>query len=248
MNRRVRFWLVIFALAAVNGAPAPGFAQTEQLTTLQIQVKDALQTCYQCHGPGGVSVIPSRPTIAGQKAEYVRRQLAAFRMAADAAHQGQGDDAKGEERAVADIPKRTDPVMEHMAAGLPEHLIKPVADAVASLPCDGGTPKPPAVKVPVRPKAANACVICHGHDGIGVQPHIPNLAGQHRSYLRRQLLLIRETAWGAQPREGEAWRTHPIMEAEVARIKIVDVDAIARYYSTLNCRGEGAQSKTDAQQ
>lgn len=246
MNRRARFRLVILALTAVVAGPVPGFAQTEQLTTVQIQVQDALEACYQCHGPGGVSVIPSRPTIAGQKAEYIRRQLTAFRAVADTTDLAQGNGAKNAD-AATHIPKRTDPVMEHMAAGLPEHLIKPIADAIASLPCDGGTPKPPAAKAP-RPQAADACVSCHGQDGIGVQPHIPNLAGQQRSYLRRQLLLIRETAWGAQPRKGEAWRTHPIMEAQVARIKIVDVDAIARYYSTLDCQGESAKSKTDAQQ
>jgi|GEM_PF-864898 len=208
---------------------------------LDAQVKDALQNCYQCHGVGGVSVIPTRPNIAGQKSEYIRRQLLAFKKTASQTPQDRDGD-------VDDGPKdttilvRTDPVMEHMAAGLPDQLVAPIADAVSQLACDGGAPKAarknPPLRPPVRPRAANACVVCHGADGIGVQDQVPNLAGQHRAYLRRQLLLIRETAWGAQPREGEAWRNHPIMEAKVARLKIADIDAVARYYAALDCRGD----------
>jgi len=212
--------------------PASAFAQTDTQKKLDVQIKDALSTCYQCHGPGGVSIIPSRPSIAGQKAEYVRRQLLAFKMASGT----MGKDADGD---ADDLPGRTDPVMEHMAAGLPDQLLAPVAQAVSQLACDGGKAKKPPLSAPVRPKAANKCVICHGVDGIGTQGHIPNLAGQQRSYLRRQLLLIRETAWGAQPREGEAWRSHPIMEAQAARIKIADMDAIARYYAQMDCYGSG---------
>ena len=222
-------------------APVPAVAQSDAATKLDVQIKDALATCYQCHGPGGVSIIPSRPSIAGQKAEYVRRQLLAFKVASGAMAQDQDGDGD-DHSSIADLPGRTDPVMEHMAAGLPDQLLAPVAQAVSQLACDGGKPKKAPLRRLTRPRAANKCVICHGMDGIGTQGYIPNLAGQQRSYLRRQLLLIRETAWGAQPREGEAWRSHPIMEAQAARIKIADVDAIARYYAQMDCNGSAESS------
>ena len=217
-------------------------AQTTASARLDTQVKDALQNCYQCHGEGGVSVIPTRPTIAGQKSEYIRRQLVAFK---NTASQGPQDrDGVGDNGVDPAMPVRDDPVMEHMAAGLPDQLIAPLADAVSKMACDGGTAKAVQNNPPARPPAAEACTVCHGTDGIGVQNQVPNLAGQHRAYLRRQLLLIRETAWGAQPREGEAWRSHPIMEAKVARLKIADIDATARYFSALDCRGaRGAAPK-----
>jgi len=197
-------------------------------------IQDTLQICFQCHGEGAVSQIPTRPTLAGQKVDYIRRQLKAFRLAALSANETtEGGDGL---RAASPV-KRTDPVMEHMVAGVPEHLIDPLAAALSNLPCDGGKAAPRPTKTASLPSSAEACTVCHGVDGISSQSQVPNLAGQQRAYLRRQLLLIRETAWGAEPREGEAWRSHPIMEAQTARIPIADIDAIARYYTELDCRG-----------
>lgn len=231
LKTKIAVLLVAVGAASVASAQSPTSAQ---------RVQDALENCFQCHGPGGVSIIPSRPTIAGQNAEYIKLQLEAFKNAAKrpvADTDGDADDgakalATGEEQ-----PTRIDPVMEHMVAGLPDDLVAPVAEAVSKLACDGGKAKKPRSRLSAIPAAAKPCVMCHGHDGIGAQAYIPNIAGQQRAYLRRQLLLIRETAWGAMPREGEAWRAHPIMEAQAARLKITDVDAIARYYSGLDCRG-----------
>lgn len=229
-------WVLSVAMTISSAA----IAQTPAvITDLEVQVQDALKSCFQCHGKGGVSTIPSRPSIAGQKADYVLRQLRAFKRAAAASvadDDGDADDGNG----TMALKTRMDPVMEHMVSGLPDHLIVPIADAVSRLACDGGTPKAPRVNPLRLPPAAQSCVICHGEDGIGVQSYTPNLAGQQRSYLRRQLLLIRETAWGAQPREGESWRAHPIMESQTARIKIADIDAMARYYAALDCRGAQA--------
>jgi len=236
MDMSTRTLLGVVLTLALTLAVTDGRAQDAVPDTQQSQVKDALQNCYQCHGVGGVSVIPTRPTIAGQKAEYIRRQLEAFKKAANTPPQNRDGDST---RGPGDASQRSDPVMEHMAAGLPDQLIAPIAEAVSQLACDGGVAKTPPTSPSVRPQAANACIVCHGANGVGVQDQVPNLAGQHRAYLRRQLLLIRETAWGAQPREGEAWRSHPIMEAKVARLKIADIDAIARYYSSLDCRGAG---------
>jgi len=230
---------VIAALSMILAVGTPVRAQNTAPASVSDQVKAALQNCYQCHGVGGVSVIPTRPTIAGQKSEYIRRQLVAFKNTAPQGVQDRDGDADNGAKDPA-IPVRNDPVMEHMAAGLPDQLIAPLADAISKLACDGGTAKAQRNNPPARPAAAEACVVCHGVDGIGVQNQVPNLAGQHRAYLRRQLLLIRETAWGAQPREGEAWRSHPIMEAKVARMKIADIDAMSRYFAALDCRGAGA--------
>ena len=215
-------------------ASTPPHAQ-DNAAQLNAEVNAAIEVCIECHGPGGVSSTPTRPTIAGQKALYIQNQLQAFKATAN------GSVTLSEN--LDDPLLRSDPIMEHMAQGLPDYLIEPLSVAVSAMACDGGNPKPKSKFQPRRPFAADACVSCHGVDGIGVLDSIPNLAGQQRAYLRRQLLLIRETAWGAQPREGEAWRSHPIMEAKSARMRIADIDAIAKYYSRLDCRGAQASSE-----
>lgn len=36
-------------------------------------------TCAGCHGAAGISAVPMYPNLAGQKAQYVEKQLKAFR-------------------------------------------------------------------------------------------------------------------------------------------------------------------------
>lgn len=195
-------------------------------------IQEILRTCFECHGPLGISKIPTHPSIGGQKGNYIAQQLTAFLKSAKAQQANldqDTDDAKGQ--------GRTDPIMEHVVKGLDASTIVKIAAFVSRLACraDEAKVKSPA---PTLPKVAAPCVLCHGADGIGVQNETPNLAGQQRAYLRRELLLIRETAWGASLREGESSRAHPIMESQVARLKITDVDALAKYYSALDCRGQ----------
>lgn len=229
-------WMVTSVAILVVGATAfaqsPALAQNTAVKAGEsraVQIQDTLKTCYQCHGAGGVSEIPSRPTLAGQKADYLRRQLLAFKMAGQAI-----DPSKAGQPGTL---VRPDPVMEHKVTNVGDDLIAPIAAALSNMACDGGKPRQEETRTFELPKAGQACVGCHGVNGIGTKAQVPNLAGQQRSYLRRQLLLIRERSWGAAPREGEAWRSHPILEAHAARLSIVDIDAVARYYSALPCNG-----------
>lgn len=43
------------------------------------QVPPAVSTCVGCHGPKGVSSSPLWPNLAGQKEEYLAKQLRAFK-------------------------------------------------------------------------------------------------------------------------------------------------------------------------
>jgi len=220
--------------AAQTGTPTPPAAAPAPLKaagggavkSIDQQVQDVLKTCAGCHGVGAANTTPTRPDIAGQKAEYIRRQLWAFK--------GQA------------AQSRKNSVMQHTLSNVPENLFAPLARKIAQLSCVGepakgplAAAKKPPLKEPLpRPQAAGTCAVCHGANGIGVQQQVPNLAGQKRAYLRRQLLLIREAAWGALPREGEAWRKHPILAERIARFKISDIDALAGYYASLDCRGD----------
>lgn len=67
-------------------------------------------TCAACHGPAGISIIPTYPNLAGQKEQYLVKQLKDFR---------------------AKI--RKDPVMSGMAASLSDQDIENLAAYYASL-------------------------------------------------------------------------------------------------------------------
>lgn len=49
--------------------------------------------------------------------------------------------------------------------------------AGAALPQDAGTP----------PDSAQTCRVCHGLDGVGTNPMIPNIGAQSAEYLSKQL-------------------------------------------------------------
>jgi cytochrome c553 len=48
------------------------------LVAMPVFGQQGLQTCFACHGPNGVSVMPLTPSLAAQPALYVTAQLAQF--------------------------------------------------------------------------------------------------------------------------------------------------------------------------
>lgn len=66
--------------------------------------------CIGCHGAGGKSVVPTYPSLAGQNADFVRKNLTDFRSGA-----------------------RKNPTMNAMAAGLSDTDIENLADYIDSL-------------------------------------------------------------------------------------------------------------------
>ena len=69
-------------------------------------------TCQGCHGPGGISVNPVWPSLAGQKDGYLVKQMKAFRDGA-----------------------RTDPMMSPMAKPLTDEDIENLAAYLSTAPC-----------------------------------------------------------------------------------------------------------------
>lgn len=198
----------------------------------------SLETCFACHGENGVSRVPTYPTLAGQKVDYLIRQMVVFRQVVDKNSGASGNDANGGGSGAAKLSaSRVDPLMVHVAAGLSDREISHLATALAQLPCVDAKADAAPPPQPVKPQVAQRCDACHGENGVSSLRNVPNLAGQQRGYLRRQLLIIRENAYGAAPRESENWRTHPIMERQAARISIEEVDVLAQYYAALDCRG-----------
>jgi cytochrome c553 len=138
-------------------------------------VAGTVHVCSSCHGPGGRSDNSTFPRLAGQQKEYLVMQLKAFR-----------------DKTRADPHAHT--YMWGMAAHLSDATIDGLADYYASQPPVAGTSGNPAdisagdviFHNGIEAESVPACMACHGEkaDGNGV---FPRLAGQHQSYLERQL-------------------------------------------------------------
>ncbi|MDJ0657484.1 MAG: cytochrome c4 [Xanthomonadales bacterium] len=85
--------------------------------------------------------------------------------------------------------------------------------AVSQVFAQGGDPEAGQTK-------AVTCVACHGQDGNSISAEWPNLAGQHASYLARQLTLYRS---------GE--RQNAIMLGMVAALSDQDILDLAAFYA-----------------
>ncbi len=100
----MKFVLVFcYSLSLVFSAGAQADAAAGQSTY-------AARGCIGCHGAGGVSVVATYPSLKGQSAEIIRKDLADYRSGA-----------------------RKNPVMNAMAAGLKDAEIKNLAAYIGSL-------------------------------------------------------------------------------------------------------------------
>jgi cytochrome c553 len=73
-----------------------------------------------------------------------------------------------------------------------------------------------------KQKATQMCAVCHGVNGIGVNPDVPNLAGESSLYLEKQLNAFRS---------GE--RKHEQMTIIAQGLKDEDVADLVAWYSHL---------------
>ena len=69
---------------------------------------------------------------------------------------------------------------------------------------------------------ASSCMSCHGSMGISANPAWPNLAGQKRLYLQKQLQDFRDGK-----------RQDPTMSAMAKALTDNDISNLAAYYSSL---------------
>lgn len=152
--------------------------------------KDKSMLCAGCHGATGKNPSPTYPNLAGQHAQYIVKQLKAFKS---------GD--------------RTDPVMAPMAANLSEQDMADLAAYFSSQSRTGeqgktavattapataaAATKPTFVADPAAGKTLyengdqarelGACIGCHGKEGHSNVLIYPNLFKQHPEYIEKQL-------------------------------------------------------------
>ena len=123
------------------------------------------QACIVCHGPGGNSIDPAMPSLAGQPAQFVSMQLYLFR---------EGHRKDSQMSPEASNLSNTD--LNELAAYFSRQ--KPAAPSHKTAPENAAAGR--------RLAEQHHCVQCHGPALLGLQ-HIPRLAGQPFTYLKTQL-------------------------------------------------------------
>lgn len=184
----------------------------------------AERNCTTCHDPTGIADHSAAPYILGQKREYLVRQMIEFR----------------ERRAKTPGPyktaERTHPIMDPKTTPLTDFEIVDLAEYYAGLPCvphrtfaEADLPWPPLL---------HRCRFCHGDRGATPYPGYPNIGGQKRDYLVRQLREFRESANHgtiAMSKQKDE-RFHRTMAPSVYQIGDDEIAALADYYSKQSCQ------------
>jgi cytochrome c553 len=86
----------------------------------------------------------------------------------------------------------------------------------------GMAPSAMAADLAAGKKKAAQCTVCHGKDGIAVNPDAPNLAGEAAGYIERQLKAFKSGA-----------RQHEIMSIVAQALSDEDIADLAAWYSAM---------------
>lgn len=196
-------WLL--ALLAVGGqCAAQGSASAGQ---------GKAAVCAACHGADGNSVNPLWPSLAGQHAEYLTRQINAFKAG-----------------------EREDVLMSSFAEPLSG---QDIADLAAYFEMQTTTPKgadPELVELGEQIYRAGeagrgipACIACHGPSGQGNPlAGYPVVSGQHATYIVNTL-----KAYAAQTRRSDA-AVNEMMRDIAADLTEEEMQAVASYMQGLH--------------
>jgi cytochrome c553 len=139
--------------------------------------------CFACHGSAGVSVAPTFPRLAGQRADYLYHRLVSFKRAAPK------DPYYSVSPMTPIVANLSDPDMRDLAMYFASQ--KPPATAAAPTPPPGKGETLFLTGDPAR--GTPPCQGCHGADaagpsiGTGQYAAYPSLRGQYAPYLIARL-------------------------------------------------------------
>ncbi len=150
--------------------------------------------CRTCHGLDGYAQIPIAPHIGGEPKQYLEAQLMAFKTGA-----------------------REHEMMSVVSAGLSAQQISDVAAWYAAHEITAALPEGVSAA-----GAPDACVSCHGADGISVALDAPNLAGEVNIYIDTQLKAFRTGK-----------RQHAVMSEIAADMTDEEIRAAADWYAAV---------------
>jgi len=167
------------------------------------------QLCQGCHGEYGNSTEPLIPKLAGQYGNYIAKEIRNYQTGI-----------------------RSHQIMNAMAATLADDDVADVAAYFASqkkMKGEGSAEYEVGKHIFLHgdlPRMILACVNCHGVNGKGLDPKIsvfPVLGGQHKDYLRRQLM-----NWRSEDRTNSPAN---IMNRIANSLTDEEIDSLAGYLS-----------------
>lgn len=195
---------ITLVYAPLAGAAA---AATQEKPDIDRGRQIATAVCAACHAADGNSTVPANPRLAGQHADYVAAQLAAFKAGT-----------------------RPSPIMQGMASALsPEDMRNVGAYFESQKPAPAfAHDKALALRGQQIWRSGNkaqgvpACAGCHGAAGHGIPSQYPRLAGQHPEL---SVGWLKAYATGGRP--------NPVMGAVASKLSENDMRAVAEYISGL---------------
>jgi cytochrome c553 len=208
MNGAARTWRGAIVLAALGSSIS--------LVRADIIVTDGMQpweTCASCHSLDGISAMARFPKLAGQRPNYIEKQVRDFR---DGRRRNDG----GQMAAIAgEIDDKDLAKSAAYFAGLPA----PPPDA--SLPTDSEAWRRGGALYRDGDAASGIarCSSCHDEAG-SVRPDAPLLKAQHAGYLAKQL-----RDWRSGDRKNDVSRTMP---AIAAKLSDQDISALAAFLAS----------------
>lgn len=169
-------------------------------------------TCAACHGPDGNSANPQWPSIAGQNAPYIVKQLEAYK-----------DGTRSNVLMSGQAAALSDEDMRDLAVFYTEQAIAPRTVANEETMDKGER----LYRGGDAESNVAACTACHGPTGRGnPAAAYPLLKGQHATYTAAQL---RAYADGQRKSDGPT----RIMRQIAARMRTDDIEALASYIQGL---------------
>jgi cytochrome c553 len=193
---------LVYASIAAGAVPAAG-----PKADLERGKQIATTVCVTCHGADGNSPTPVNPVLAGQHADYIALQLAAFKSGT-----------------------RPSPIMQSMATSLsPEDMRNIGAYFEMQKPAPRAARDKVLVqrgqqiwRAGIKSTGVPACAGCHGAAGHGIPAQFPRLAGQ---YADLTLGWLKAYATGARP--------HAVMGPVAAKLSENDMKALSEYSAGL---------------
>jgi cytochrome c553 len=216
-----------FLAAAVMSMALASLAQAAPMPKGDAAAGEAkAAACFACHGVGGVSMVPVNPSLAGQGARYIYKQLQDFKSG-----------------------RRGNPVMMGMALPLADQDMADLAAYFSSQKAVVNKAKPELVKLGEKVfRGGNkqtglaACAGCHNPAGKGnALAGYPRLGGQHADYVKAQLIAFRAAGRNDNVADPSAKRVNDAakagemgpMQMIAARMSDAEIDAVASYISGL---------------
>lgn len=141
--------------------------------------------CAACHGQQGEGLQAlNAPKLAGQNAQYLKRQIQHFKTGVRGTH---ADDVYGKQMAPMAATLINEAAIDNVIA-----YIETLEDVPTAATIEGDTEH--------GARLYNECAYCHGVDGLGIQAmKAPRAAGINDWYLARQLQNFKDDVRGAHP-------------------------------------------------